>query len=116
MVLCDRAPFAADEPRNVGESKCIGRLNKLGELSAVTHRMLAAQLGSVRPTAAGRCAQASKVVEGLAVTTDKGAAAEQIKALYNVFAKSDCTMVEARPAPSGPLVRGAGGDSLRRPS
>lgn len=53
------------------------------------------------------------MVEGLAVTTDKGAAAEQIKALYNVFAKSDCTMVEARPAPSGPLVRGAGGDRQR---
>lgn len=34
------------------------------------------------------------MVKGLAVTSDKKAAAEQIKALYNVFAKSDCTMVE----------------------
>lgn len=41
-----------------------------------------------------RCIQADEVVKGLAVTSDKKAAAEQIKALYNVFAKSDCTMVE----------------------
>ena len=30
------------------------------------------------------------------MTTDKKAAAEQIKALYSVFEKSDCTMVEVR--------------------
>jgi len=112
-LVRDRAPIAADQLRNVGKGKRMRRLSELGGLYVVTHRMSAAQLGSVRPTAASRRAQASKVVEGLAVTTDKGAAAEQIKALYNVFAKSDCTMVEARPAPSGPLVRGAGGDRQR---
>ncbi|KAK9819240.1 hypothetical protein WJX81_001505 [Elliptochloris bilobata] len=41
--------------------------------------------------------QASQVVEGLGVTTDKNAAMEQIKALYTVFDKSDCTMVEVNP-------------------
>lgn len=39
-------------------------------------------------------AQAMQMVEGLKVTGDKAAAAEQIKALYNLFAKHDCTMVE----------------------
>jgi len=42
-------------------------------------------------------AQALSVVEGLEVTGDKGAAATQIKALYNLFAESDCTMVEVNP-------------------
>jgi len=42
-------------------------------------------------------AQASEVVEGLKVTTDKEAAKEQIKALYNLFVKADCTMVEVNP-------------------
>ncbi len=35
-----------------------------------------------------------KMVEGLAVTGDKAAAAQQIKALYTLFDKCDCTMVE----------------------
>lgn len=38
--------------------------------------------------------QASKAVEGLKVTGDKNAAADQIKALYKTFTESDCTMVE----------------------
>jgi hypothetical protein len=38
--------------------------------------------------------QARKMVEGLQVQSDPAAAAEQIKALYNTFCKSDCTMVE----------------------
>ena len=50
------------------------------------------------------------MVEGLRVTGDKKAAAEQIKGLYNLFAKADCTMVEVggggrrgrgRPVPGG---------------
>jgi succinyl-CoA synthetase beta subunit len=40
--------------------------------------------------------QAMKMAEGLKVTGDKKAAAEQIKALYKLFDKSDCTMVEVR--------------------
>lgn len=39
-------------------------------------------------------AQANEMVEGLAVSTDKKAAAEQIKNLYNMFTSCDCTMVE----------------------
>ena len=39
-------------------------------------------------------AQANEMVDGLQVTTDKKAAAEQIKNLYNMFTASDCTMVE----------------------
>ena len=42
--------------------------------------------------------QAAQVVEGLGVTSDKKAAIDQIKALYTVFDKSDCTMVEVRSA------------------
>jgi len=42
-------------------------------------------------------AQAMSVVEGLEVSGDKGAAATQIKALYTLFADSDCTMVEVNP-------------------
>jgi hypothetical protein len=34
------------------------------------------------------------MVEGLKVATDKKAAAEQVKALYKLFAEKDCTMVE----------------------
>ena len=41
-------------------------------------------------------AQANEMVEGLAVSTDKKAAAEQIKNLYNMFTSCDCTMVEVR--------------------
>ncbi len=41
-------------------------------------------------------AQAMEMVEGLKVTGDKAAAANQIKALYNMFVKCDCTMVEVR--------------------
>ena len=39
-------------------------------------------------------AQAAQMVEGLAVTGDKEAAKEQIKALYRTFTDCDCTMVE----------------------
>lgn len=42
-------------------------------------------------------AQAAQMVEGLQCKTDKGAAAEQIKNLYNLFMKADCTMVEVNP-------------------
>ncbi|GMH45661.1 hypothetical protein BSKO_13618 [Bryopsis sp. KO-2023] len=42
-------------------------------------------------------AQAMEMVNGLNVSSDKAAAAEQIKALYEVFTKSDCTMVEVNP-------------------
>jgi len=41
--------------------------------------------------------QAMKMAEGLKVTGDKKAAADQIKALYKLFDKSDCTMVEVNP-------------------
>lgn len=41
--------------------------------------------------------QALKMARGLAVTGDVNAAAGQIKALYNLFDKSDCTMVEVNP-------------------
>lgn len=41
-------------------------------------------------------AQANEMVDGLQVTTDKKAAAEQIKNLYNMFTSCDCTMVEVR--------------------
>jgi succinyl-CoA synthetase beta subunit len=41
--------------------------------------------------------QASQVVEGLKVTTDKNLAKEQIKALYRLFVEKDCTMVEVNP-------------------
>jgi succinyl-CoA synthetase beta subunit len=42
-------------------------------------------------------AQAMTVAEGLEVSGDKGAAADQIKALYKLFAEADCTMVEVNP-------------------
>ena len=42
-------------------------------------------------------AQALKIAEGLEVTGSKAEAAEQIKALYNLFVESDCTMVEVNP-------------------
>ena len=38
--------------------------------------------------------QAMQAVEGLNTKGDKQAAAQQIKALYETFVKSDCTMVE----------------------
>uniref|UniRef100_A0A7S2A945 Succinate--CoA ligase [ADP-forming] subunit beta, mitochondrial n=1 Tax=Trieres chinensis TaxID=1514140 RepID=A0A7S2A945_TRICV len=41
--------------------------------------------------------KAMQVVEGLTVSGDKGAAVEQIKALYDLFIKRDCTMVEVNP-------------------
>ena len=47
--------------------------------------------------------QAAQVVEGLGVTSDKKAAMDQIKALYTVFDKSDCTMVEV-PGPAACLA------------
>jgi len=37
------------------------------------------------------------VVNGLGATGDKAAAAEQIRALYNLFVDRDCTMVEVNP-------------------
>ncbi|KAG2438195.1 hypothetical protein HXX76_005801 [Chlamydomonas incerta] len=46
-------------------------------------------------------AQAMQMVEGLHVTGDKAAAAKQIKALYTLFDKSDCTMVEVNPLAEG---------------
>lgn len=42
-------------------------------------------------------AKAMEVVEGLTVSGDKGAAVQQIKALYDLFVKRDCTMVEVNP-------------------
>ena len=42
-------------------------------------------------------AQALQVAAGLEVTGDKAAAAEQIKALYKLFAETDATMVEVNP-------------------
>lgn len=41
--------------------------------------------------------EASKMVTGLAVRGDKAEAADQIKRLYNLFCKDDCTMVEVNP-------------------
>ena len=38
--------------------------------------------------------QAAQMVDGLAVTGDREAAKEQIKALYRTFTECDCTMVE----------------------
>lgn len=40
---------------------------------------------------------ANRMVEGLGVTTDRKAAAEQIKSLYKLFIEKDCTMVEINP-------------------
>lgn len=42
-------------------------------------------------------AQALEVAKGLQVSGDVDAAAGQIKALYSLFAESDCTMVEVNP-------------------
>ncbi|EFN51726.1 hypothetical protein CHLNCDRAFT_139908 [Chlorella variabilis] len=42
-------------------------------------------------------AKGKPMVEGLKVTTDKAAAAEQIKGLYRLFVEKDCTMVEVNP-------------------
>lgn len=39
-------------------------------------------------------AQAGQMVDGLKISGDKAAAAEQIKALYKCFTDLDCTMVE----------------------
>eukprot|EP00891_Asterochloris_glomerata_P003330 jgi/Astpho2/3330/Aster-04679 len=41
--------------------------------------------------------QAMKMVDGLKVSVDKKAAAEQIKGLYRLFEAKDCTMVEVNP-------------------
>mmetsp|Transcript_28782 Transcript_28782/g.43943 ORF Transcript_28782/g.43943 Transcript_28782/m.43943 type:complete len:418 (-) Transcript_28782:170-1423(-) len=38
-----------------------------------------------------------QVVDGLTVSGDKAAAADQIRALYNLFIAKDCTMVEVNP-------------------
>jgi hypothetical protein len=48
------------------------------------------------------------MVEGLKVATDKKAAAEQVKALYKLFAEKDCTMVEVRGRVGGQLVGACG--------
>lgn len=42
-------------------------------------------------------AQAATMVKGLGVRGDAAAAAQQIKSLYALFVKSDCTMVEVNP-------------------
>jgi succinyl-CoA synthetase beta subunit len=42
-------------------------------------------------------ADVAKVVDGLAVTGDKAAAGEQIRALFALFVEKDCTMVEVNP-------------------
>ena len=42
-------------------------------------------------------AQAASIVDALAVTGDRAAAAAQIKALYATFVDCDCTMVEVNP-------------------
>ena len=49
------------------------------------------------------CMQANQAVEGLKVSGDKKAAADQIKALYKTFTDSDCTMVEVSSALCHPL-------------
>lgn len=46
--------------------------------------------------------QTSLMVEGLAVTGDKAAAMDQIRALYQTFVDCDCTMVEVNNP--GPLI------------
>lgn len=38
--------------------------------------------------------EAEEMVEGLSVSTRKNEAKSQIKNLYNLFSKCDCTMVE----------------------
>lgn len=48
------------------------------------------------------------MVEGLQVTTDKKAAAEQIKGLYRLFVEKDCTMVEVSGRHAGACCRAAG--------
>ena len=53
--------------------------------------------------------QANRMVEGLGVTGDKPHAVKQIKGLYELFTKRDCTMVEVSPtgsdaAPGLPVV------------
>lgn len=51
--------------------------------------------------------QASQIVDGLEVSGDKAAAAEQVKGLYKLFVDSDCTMVEVNPLaedPEGNLI------------
>uniref|UniRef100_A0A7S3R7L2 Succinate--CoA ligase [ADP-forming] subunit beta, mitochondrial n=1 Tax=Dunaliella tertiolecta TaxID=3047 RepID=A0A7S3R7L2_DUNTE len=51
--------------------------------------------------------QAAHIVEGLKVSGDQADAKAQIKALYDMFVKSDCTMVEVNPlaeTPEGTLL------------
>lgn len=51
--------------------------------------------------------QVAKVVDGLAVKGDKKAAGQQIRGLYDLFVKADCTMVEVNPlaeTPEGTLL------------
>ncbi len=42
-------------------------------------------------------AQATKMVEGLGIKLHKADAVQQIKSLYSLFVKTDCTMVEVCP-------------------
>lgn len=53
------------------------------------------------------------MVEGLQVTTDKAAAAEQIKGLYKLFTEKDCTMVEASRSRARSLAASSCGLILR---
>lgn len=52
-------------------------------------------------------ADVAAVVDGLGVSGDKAAAAEQIRALYQLFVDRDCTMVEVNP-----LAEDAGGNLI----
>ena len=45
------------------------------------------------------------MVDGLKVTRNKEAAKNQIRALYNLFTKHDCTMVEVRCTQKARLLR-----------
>jgi len=47
-------------------------------------------------------AQAQQIVDGLECKTEHGDAKEQVKALYEMFNKLDCTMVEVNPLAEGP--------------
>lgn len=51
-------------------------------------------------------AQATDMAKGLGVTADLPHAAAQIKGLYDLFVKSDCTMVEVSACGSAQAVRG----------
>lgn len=50
--------------------------------------------------------QVQTVVDGLAVRGDKKAAGQQIRGLYDLFVKADCTMVEVSRGGMCPLYQG----------